>query len=314
MKALLRSTAIFGLAKFALRLLGALWLSYTLIFLVLHASGGQVISSDLPLSRQAQEALRKELFLDRPLHQQYFFYLKKIISLEWGYSIHNRQMPLHTILAYAMLITAVLAILAMLLTLPIALAIALIAYFHPTHWIRQVILILMLLLGSLPTLILVPIAFLWIIHFQPSLYGATMIWYHPPWLTILSIVMAIPYIAIFARILYTDLRFHPRQQYLAQYLAMGFSLPRTLWMLRSRMLLPINKYMGTAFAQLLSGSILLEEFFRLPALGTLSLQAIRNRDYPVVLLTSMAFTLIFLLLTQLSAYLHTRLDPRSRYP
>jgi ABC-type dipeptide/oligopeptide/nickel transport system permease component len=288
----------------------ALLVSYTLVFGLLHLSGGDPLASDLPLSAQARAQLAKQLFLDQPLSIQYLMFLKNSVTLQWGNSFVNSLTPLNQLLPRAFATSAVLGILAFCLALPTAILLALAAFFHRVKLIRSVLVGVILLLGSLPSLISAPFLFLVIIQLFPHLYANQMAWYHPAWLGLLSGLLALPSCATFAKILYSHLQFHQHHHYLSQLLALGFSLPKALWQLRTSLLLPLNAYAPTAFAQLLSGSILMEQFFRIPGLGQLSVTAIVGRDYPVILLCSLLFSLTLWLLSSLSLWVNQQLEPR----
>jgi len=77
-------------------------------------------------------------------------------------------------------------------------------------------------------------------------------------------------------------------------------------------LLPALTVIGLQFAELLSGAILTETIFALPGIGRFMFDAIRNRDYPVIQGTVLAFALLFSMVSLTVDLLHGLLDPRIR--
>lgn len=78
-------------------------------------------------------------------------------------------------------------------------------------------------------------------------------------------------------------------------------------------LIPVVTVVGIQMGRLLGGAIIIEQLFNLPGIGRLAIDAISQRDYPmiqgVVLMTTTAFVLVNLLVDVLYSYI----DPRIRY-
>lgn len=78
-------------------------------------------------------------------------------------------------------------------------------------------------------------------------------------------------------------------------------------------LLPVVSYLGPAFAALLAGSVVVEEIFSLPGVGTHFIRAALNRDYNLVLGTIILYSSLLVMLNLLVDILYTVLDPRVSY-
>ena len=70
--------------------------------------------------------------------------------------------------------------------------------------------------------------------------------------------------------------------------------------------------LGLVLGNLLGGTVIVETVFNWPGIGSLTINAIRNRDYPVVQAMVMAMTLAFVFATLLVDLLYGLLDPRVR--
>ena len=78
-------------------------------------------------------------------------------------------------------------------------------------------------------------------------------------------------------------------------------------------LLPVVSYLGPAFAALLTGSVVVEEIFNLPGVGTHFVRSALNRDYNLVLGTIIMYSSLLVFLNMFVDILYTVLDPRVSY-
>jgi ABC-type dipeptide/oligopeptide/nickel transport system permease component len=78
-------------------------------------------------------------------------------------------------------------------------------------------------------------------------------------------------------------------------------------------LIPIVTFSGLIFVHLLSGSIVSETVFGWPGLGSLAIESVRFRDYPVTQGVVLFFTTLFLTVNLMVDLLYAYLDPRIRY-
>ena len=79
-------------------------------------------------------------------------------------------------------------------------------------------------------------------------------------------------------------------------------------------LLPVLAFLGPAFAGLLAGSFVVETVFQIPGLGRFYVQAAFNRDYTMILGTSVFLSVLIVLFNLLSDLLAAALNPRLRQP
>ena len=77
-------------------------------------------------------------------------------------------------------------------------------------------------------------------------------------------------------------------------------------------LLPVVSYLGPATAQLISGSLVIEQIFGIPGIGRYFIQGALNRDYTLVMGTVIVYALMILILNLIVDILYGFLDPKSR--
>lgn len=93
-------------------------------------------------------------------------------------------------------------------------------------------------------------------------------------------------------------------------------LPERVVLLRHGLrnaLIPVVTVMGTQFASLLGGAVVIEQVFAWPGMGRLAIDAVLRRNYPVVMGTVLVFSVTFVLSNLMVDILYTIIDPRIRY-
>jgi oligopeptide transport system permease protein len=78
-------------------------------------------------------------------------------------------------------------------------------------------------------------------------------------------------------------------------------------------LIPVVSYLGPALSYLLTGSLVVEQIFALPGIGKYFISAALNRDYGLVLGTTILYLVVVLALNLVVDLLYAWLDPRVRY-
>ncbi|NIZ46855.1 ABC transporter permease [Entomospira nematocerorum] len=283
--------------------------SYSVIFFIMHAADGSPLNNEntMPLTHAHDSSIAR--IIEKPLPILYINTFKNFIFFNWGTSFFNSIDSLVYYIPQALSITLLFTVVTVIVSVLLSLFLALIAIFHPKKWLRSLIILFIIFIGSLPHVIIAPILFILISRYMPSII-LTSSWFYPPKFFTTIILISLPYTALFAKLIYIDLKEATQWFHLKQLLAMGFSLSQSLWCLRNRLLSPISRYIGIAIPQLLSGFILVEDIFRIPALGSISIEAINRRDYPIILITSMIFSLSIWIFTRLALFLQQKIDPR----
>jgi ABC-type dipeptide/oligopeptide/nickel transport system permease component len=78
-------------------------------------------------------------------------------------------------------------------------------------------------------------------------------------------------------------------------------------------LIPVATVAGPLTAGLLTGSFIIENVFSIPGIGRLYLESIQQRDYPVIMATTLIYAVILMLANLLVDLLYGVIDPRVRY-
>ncbi len=304
-----------------------LFLVLTTTFFLLHLAPGDPINMmDLVRVSAETRAHMLELYgLDKPIHEQYLRWLAATAKGDWGISFTNNQPALGLLLnrvpATFLLVTTAVAI-EHLLGLWIGLTAAIhrgSAFDVHSRWIS-------LLLHSLPSFVLAIFAieiFAARLGLFPSQHMTsdgfhTMTLGHKAvdllhHLVLPAFTLGLVRCGAVARFVRNGMLDILSQDYIRTARSLGVSERRILWLhALPNCLGPLIQRLGSSLPILLSGVVILEIIFAWPGLGTTAYNALLERDYPVVLVTT-AFSAFLVVVGNLTAdLLHGWIDPRVR--
>jgi peptide/nickel transport system permease protein len=291
------------------------------VFLLLRLTPGDpaaIIAGDMATPEQL-ERIRASLGLNEPIAVQFVTWIVQLFSGNLGTSLIS-QTPVTTLIAQRLEPTISLALLAITLSVLIAVPLGVIAAWRHGGWLDNAVMTMSVLGFSLPFFV---IGYIFIQIFAIELKLLPVQGFRSvsagfwPFLerTILpALTVATIYIALIARMTRASMLNVLGEDYIRTARAKGLTEKVVLFRHALRnAAIPILTVIGTGFALLISGVVVTESVFNIPGLGRLTLDAILARDYPVIqgliLLTSGIYVLVNLAVDLSYAFL----DPRIRY-
>jgi len=285
----------------------------TLVFLLIHLVPGDPVQAMLGESATFadQQALREALGLEKPLLHQWWLYLSGLLQGELGTSLYS-QAPISEMLLDRLPITGLLAILSLLVAILLALPLGILAALrHNTGWDYGAMTFSMLGV-SIPNFVMGPlliILFALQLGWLPISGNTHWTGYILPALT-LGTALA----AILARMIRATLLEVLHEDYIRTARAKGLTEVAVVIQHALRnAALPIITLMGLQLGTLLVGAVITETIFALPGLGQLTVEAIKQRDYPVVQACVLFISLTYVLVNTVTDLVYAGLDPRVRY-
>jgi peptide/nickel transport system permease protein len=282
----------------------------SLVFFLIHLIPGDPVEYILGDSARPadREALRSELGLDRPLVVQYADYLSGLVRFDLGHSLHSKQ-PVSTLLLERLPATLELSLAAFLLAVLIAFPLGVLAATRSgTPWDSGAMMIS--LLGvSIPNFWLGPML---ILLFSLWL-GLTPVsgMEQPGSLVLPAVTLGVSLAAILARMVRSSLLEVLNEDYIRTARAKGVSEQVVVWKhALANALLPVITLLGLQFGALLAGSVITEKVFSWPGVGLLLIDAIQQRDYPVVQGAVLLIAVSYLVVNRLTDLLYRAVDPR----
>jgi peptide/nickel transport system permease protein len=255
--------------------------------------------------------LKTQWGLDRPVYVQFLLFLRNAAQGDMGRSL-KWSAPATEVVGSRLPATALLAVTAVVLAILISLPLGIFSALRPYGILDRLGTGLSILLQSVPTFwfgLMLILVFAVRLRWLPS-FG-TGNWKN---LVLPSLTLSILFIPILTRLTRSTILEVLDQDYLRTARAKG--LPEHLVVLRHALrnaLIPVITVIALQFGSLLGGAVITEAVFAWPGIGQLSIQALFNRDYPLVQTTVLLLAVIFAVINLLVDISYGFLDPRIRY-
>ena len=302
--------------KFALgRLLQAipvLLVVISMTFMLVHSAPGGPFSADKAVPAEVLAALEAQYNLDQPLWQQYVSYLGDVLKGDLGPSFKYPGRSVNELIASGLPTTAELGFYAMLVAVFIGVLAGVTASMRPNTLQDYVPMSAAMIGICMPSFLLGPLLVLIFgIHLE---WLPVSGWGQIPGDKILpAITLGTGYAAYIARlsrggmleVLSQDDIRTARAKGLPEFVIIGKHALRGG-------LVPVVAFLGPAFAGLLGGSFVVETIFQIPGLGRFYVQAAFNRDYTMILGSTVFFATLIILFNLLSDMLAIWLNPKLR--
>ena len=308
------------LVKRGLLLLATLLLVTILAFVAFSIIPGDPTSSILGVEATADQvaALRAKLGLDLPIWQRYFRWLGGLLTGNLGES-YNYAMPVGQLLTTCVTHTLTLAGLAFVLIVVISLPLGLVAARYEGGVVDRVLTILNQITMSVPNFvagILLVYVFGLVLHlFQPgSIVTPQAGWGPYLWYMLFpALAVALPRSAMMVKMLRGSILSELGQDYIRTAYSKGNSKASALWrhVLRNAMI-PVVTFLAMTVADIMAGSIVVEQVFGIPGLGKMLVSSIGNRDYPVVQAIVVLIATVVVVCNFAADLLYRVMDPRLR--
>lgn len=287
-----------------LGLLPVLFLVSIFCFSLLHMLPGDPIDAMFTEDDRIDAATRLEMEiamgLDRPVWQQYFVWLGNILQGDLGHSLHFDR-PNAELIRERFPATIVLTVAAMLIAVAIAIPAGVIAAIRRNTPTDHAAMTFALLGISLPNfwlgIILILTFSIYFPIFPSSGYQAS---FTDPietlrYLALPAITLGTGVSAILARMTRSEMLEEIGKEYVRTARAKG--LPERTVIFKHTLknaMVPILTLLGLQFAQLLGGTVVVETVFQWPGVGSLVIDAVYGRDYPLVQSLTLIFAVIFM--------------------
>ncbi len=293
-------------------------------FIAFQIIPGDVVTSILGTEstpeREAQ--LRAELGLDQPPVQRYFSWMGGVLQGDLGVSYRysknmNEMMPVAELIGDKLPVTLWLAAISLVLIIVLSIPLGVL-------WARSKSKVLDVLMGiGTQTAMAIPAFFLGIL--VTYFFGIFLKWFVPGgyvsyhkdfwgflgYLLFPAISIAIPKIAMTARFLRNSMLTEMDADYVRTAYSKGCSKRRVMYghVLRNAMM-PVVTFLGMIIAEIIAGSIVVEQVFGLPGVGRLLISSVSTRDFPVVQILILYITFVVIFVYFLVDILYRVIDPR----
>ena len=291
------------------------------VFLLLHLSPGDpaaIIAGDNANDADI-ERIRTSLNLDRPLPVQFVMWVGQLLQGDLGVSIFNK-VPVTTLIGQRLEPTLALAAFTMIIAVALAVPLGVLAAWKVGTWVDHVVMGMAIIAFSAPVFLtgyslVYQFARVWrILPVQGFTPMADGFWPFLRGLVLPGVTLGLVFTALLARMTRSTMLDVLGEDYIRTARAKGLGVWAVLLRhgLRNAAV-PIVTTIGLGVALLIGGAVVTESVFAIPGIGRLTIEAVTQRDYPVIQGVILVASLAYVLINLLIDVGYVLLDPRIRY-
>lgn len=253
--------------------------------------------------------------LDDPIWVQYLAFLRHIFTLDFGESIKLKA-PVASLIAGRIGVSASLILYAVVIALTLAVPLSLLSAVKANRFPDAVVRLLMMVSFAMPSfwlgLVLVELFSLKLGLFPTS--GLRPGWLGFLWgLTLPALTIGLTLAPVLVRTLRIGMIEALHAEYVTAARARGLSHGRVLrrYVLRNSLIATVT-VLGVSLGGLIGGTLIVENVFAIPGIGTLAVGAVGTRDFPLVEATTLLIGVSVVVISIVTDLVNATLDPRSR--
>ncbi|MCM3665017.1 ABC transporter permease [Mesobacillus subterraneus] len=281
----------------------------TLTFFLMHSIPGSPFNEERATSEAVQKNLESYYHLDEPLYVQYFLYLKSVATFDFGPSIKKSSQTVNEMLGRGFPVSFELGMVTLIVAIFSGILLGIIAALRHNGFIDYLAMTVAVLGISVPnfvmaTLLIQQLAVTWEI-----LPVAT--WTSPKHMILPTLALATGPMAIIARLTRASMLEVLTQDYIRTAKAKGLSPVKIVFKhALKNALLPVVTILGSLAASILTGTFVIEKIFAIPGMGKYFVESINQRDYPVIMGTTIFYSTVLIIMLFLVDLAYGILDPR----
>jgi len=285
-----------------------IFLVITITFFAMKAIPGGPFLSEKAATPAVTAQLEAKYGLDKPIMEQYVTYLNDVLHFDFGPSIKNRGRTVTELMMEGFQTSGKLGIIAACVAIALGLTMgALAAVFHD-KWIDKLIMVLSTASVAMPSFVIATILLLLFCVALPLFpsNGST-----GAGLVLPVVALAMYPTAYITRLTRSSMLDVMGQDYIRTARAKGVSPTKVIFKHSLKnSVTPVITYVGPMIAFILTGSLVVEQIFAVPGIGKYFFSSIINRDYPMVMGTTIFLATIMVIMNLLSDIAYKIFDPR----
>ena len=293
----MNSKMLFYILKRVLLALLTIWIVITVTFFVMHSIPGGPFASEKAISAEAQAALEAKYGLDKPLGEQYVTYLRDVVTkLDFGPSLKQRGRQVIDIILDGMKTSAKLGLIAAFSAAIAGIVLGALAALRRNTVLDKIIMVITTAFVSMPSFIMG--SFLLIV------FSVKLGWVPANGATAEGLILPIITLALYPMSYITRLT-RSSMGVSGKKIIFGHALKNSL--------IPVITYFGPMLAFIVTGSMVVEQIFAVPGIGRQFVSSITNRDYTMIMGTTIFLASLIVIMNLISDLLYKVVDPRIDY-
>lgn len=300
---------------YAVRRLGVaiptLLIIITIAFFMMRAAPGGPFDRERQLPPEIEANILRAYNLDKPIHEQYFDYLKNIVRGDFGPSYKYLDFTVTDLIMAGFPVSLKLGMTAIILAIGIGVTAGTIAALKQNSAFDYFVMGMAMTGIVIPNFVMAPLLAL--------IFGVYLSWLPVagwgggalPNMILPVVTLALPQIAYVARLTRGSMVETMHSNHIRTARAKG--LAEKIVVIRHALkggLLPVVSYLGPATAAVITGSVVIESIFDVPGIGRYFVNGALNRDYPVVMGVVIFYAVLIIILNLIVDLIYGFLDPR----
>ncbi|MBT2288076.1 ABC transporter permease [Paenibacillus albidus] len=278
-------------------------------FFLMKAIPGDPFTAEKKIPEQILQRLYAQYNLDKPVFEQYGIYLKNILQGDLGISMKMLNQDVSHIIGQTFSASLKLGVVAIIVAIIVGITLGMLAALHHRKLIDNVAMVLAVLGIAVPSFVVASLlqyllAYHWKI-FPVMGFNGPMNYFLP-----VMALTASP-IAVIARLTRSSMLEVLHADYIKTAKAKGLSWGSIVFrhVLRNG-IMPVVTYVGPMTANIITGSVVIEQIFGIGGIGKQFVQAINTRDYPIIMGITIFYGVILMLARFLTDVAYVAIDPR----
>jgi len=306
------SKMTFYVLKRILLAIVTVWIVVTVTFFVMHSVPGGPFVGEKAISKEAQAALEAKYGLDKPLMEQYGTYLKDIATrFDFGPSLKQRGRQVIDIIGDGMRTSARLGLIAAAIATVTGIVLGAVAAIRRNTVMDKIIMVITTAFVSMPSFI--------IGSFLLIIVSVRLGWLPANGAAQGGLILPIVTLALFpmsyiTRLTRSSMLDELGQDYIRTARAKGVSRRKIIFgHALKNSLIPVITYIGPMLAYIVTGSMVVEQIFAVPGIGRAFISSIINRDYTMIMGTTIVLASLIVIMNLVSDLLYKVVDPRIEF-
>lgn len=298
--------------KRVLSMLVVIWVVSTMTFFLMKAIPGGPFTAEKQLPPEILRNLEVRYRLNDPLWKQYVDYLHNLLRFDLGPSFKYEDLTVNDIIRQGFPVSAELGVLALLFALAVGVPTGLISALRQYSFSDYFSMLWALLGVSIPSFLLATLFIYFFglrLHVLPA--GG---WGTPAHLLLPAVALGMYPTGFIARLTRSSMLEVIRQDYVRTARAKGLAeITVTYRHALKNAVIPVVTYLGPITAAVLTGSFVIERIFAIPGLGRYFVTSIYNRDYTVIMGTTVFYSVFLVAMNLVVDVAYGFIDPRIRF-
>jgi len=286
-----------------------IWTIVTITFVLMHSVPGNPFRKEGKMPAVIYENLQKKYGLDKPLIEQYTIYLGNIVQGDFGDSMKSRTETVNDMIERGFPVSATIGAQGLLIAVLIGPLLGVIAALYQNKWPDYLSMVIAIIGISVPSFVMGTLFIQFLARNIPGLpIGGWGTFAH----TILpSMAIAMMPLATMARLMRSSMLEILNQDYIKTAKSKGIKQSTVIIKHAVRnAILPVVSSLGTIVSNILVGSFVIEKIFGIPGLGYFFVKSITDRDYPLIMGTTVFYAVILVVALLLVDLAYMAIDPR----